>query len=85
MYLDFLLVEGNAVDDVETRLLVGLGIRVIRLLEDHLILCTKPIGTIVSLLVIFKLSLVLNRASSRRGAGGFGRCVWTTTPPKRRR
>lgn len=40
MYLDFLLVKRDALDDVQTRLLVGFGVAVVSLLEDHLVLCT---------------------------------------------
>lgn len=39
-HLDLFLVEGNALHDIETRRLVGLGICVIGGLEDCLVLCT---------------------------------------------
>lgn len=41
VYLDLLLVEGDALHDVETRCFVRFGVCVICCLEDGLVLCTE--------------------------------------------
>lgn len=40
-YLDFFFIKGHALHDVQTRCLVGLGVGVVRSLEDCLVLCTE--------------------------------------------
>lgn len=39
-YLDLFFVQGNALDDVETRCLVGLGICIVCCLKNCLVFCT---------------------------------------------
>lgn len=49
--MNFFLVERNAVDNVETRLLVGFGVGLVSVFEDGLVLGTARKTTRVSLYV----------------------------------